>query len=353
MNEQLINELLQQLTNAVGVSGEEKEVRILIRDLIAEHVDDWHVDNMGNLIACKKGTGEQNLRVMVDAHMDEVGLIVTGFASDGTIKFNKIGGIDDRTLLGKAVQVGPKKIWGVIGAKPIHLTSASERATIVSHSNMRIDIGAPSKDAAQGKLSVGDRATFFSQYAEWNGGQTAVAKALDDRAACAILIELLRADPYPFDLYASFSVQEEVGLRGAGPATYGINPDVAFAIEVTPAYDLPQRKEEDESSNVTLGDGAVIYVMDRGTIQDPRLVSYLTQTAVAHNIRYQIRQPGGGGTNTAAIQRTRAGISAATIAIPGRYLHAPHSMINLSDYAQARQLTETALRNLTAEVIKR
>jgi endoglucanase len=344
-----MNELLKNLTEAVGVSGEEKEIRRIIRDLIADHVDEWHVDTMGSLIALKKGTGASPLRVMVDAHMDEVGLMVTGYDSNGTLKFDTVGGFDDRTLLGKVVQVGPEKIIGVIGGRPVHLSTPAQRNSVVKVDAMRIDIGAKNEDAAKGKVKLGDRAAFVTAYEEL--GTTAVAKAFDNRAGCAALVELLRARPYPFDLYAAFTVQEEVGLRGAQAAAYGIDPDVALVLECTPAYDLPNKN--DVSPNVALGKGPAIYVMDSVTVQDPRLVRHILQTAVTHNIPYQIRQPGGGGTNTGAIQRIRRPIPAATIAVPGRYAHTPTMMINLDDYAHAVKLAQLTLQSLTPEIINR
>ncbi len=344
-----MNELLKNLTEAVGVSSNEKEVRLLIRNLIADHVDEWHVDAMGNLLALKKGTGASPLRVLVDAHMDEVGLMITDVESNGTLKFEGVGGFNDRTLLGKVVQVGPDKLIGVIGARPVHLLKADQRNSVVKMDAMRIDIGAKNKEAANSKVKVGDYAAFVTEYEEL--GKTAVGKAFDNRAGCAALIELLRGRPYPFDLYASFSVQEEVGLRGAQVAAYGINPDAALVLECTPAYDLPN--ENDVSPNVALGQGPSIYVMDGVTIQDPRLVAHITRTAVAHGLPFQIRQPGGGGTNTAVIQRTRGGIPAATIAVPGRHAHTPTMMIDLDDYANVVKLAEATLRGLTPEIIKR
>ncbi len=340
-----MNELLKNLTEAVGVSGIENEVRKLIRDLIVDHVDEWHVDTMGNLIALKKGTGASDLRVMVDAHMDEVGLMVTGYDSNGTLKFAPIGGFDDRSLLGKVVQVGSKKIPGVIGARPVHLLTPSQRNSIVKRDTMRIDIGAKNKDAASAKVKVGERAAFVTLYEEL--GETAVGKAFDDRAGCAALIEILRGRPFPFDLYATFTVQEEVGLRGARVAAYGVKPDVALVLECTPAYDLPN--ENDVSPNVALGKGPSLYVMDSGTMQDPKLIAHIMKTAVSRNIPYQIRQPGGGGTNTAVIQRIPGAISAATIAVPGRYAHTPAMMINLTDYANVVKLTDAVLRSLKIE----
>lgn len=344
-----MNELLKQLTEAVGVSGAEHEVRILIRELIEPHVDEWRVDSMGNLIALKKGTGELDLKVLVDAHMDEVGLIVTGYDSNGTLKFDTIGSFDDRALLGKVVQVGSKKLAGVIGAAPVHLLNATQRRTIMKRDSMRIDIGAKDKDTASAKVKIGERAAFVTEYEEL--GATALGKAFDDRVGCAVLVELLRKKPFLFDLYASFTVQEEVGLRGAAVVGYDIEPDVALVLECTPAYDFPNKN--DVSPNVALGKGPSLYVMDRGTIQDPRLVAHLTKTASENDIPYQIRQPGGGGTNTSALQKVHGGVPAATIAVPGRYPHTPSMMICLDDYENVIRLTELALRTLIPTTIKR
>jgi endoglucanase len=344
-----MNELLKQLTQANGVSSDEKEIRVLIRDLIEEVADEWRVDSLGNLIVTKKGTGQSDLRVLVDAHMDEVGLMITGFDRDGTCKFMTVGGIDDRALLGKVVRVGTKKLTGVIGARPIHFLKSSQRESVVKVDAMRIDIGAKTKDGASKKVNPGDTATFDTKYEE--AGDIAMGKAFDDRAGCAVLIELLRKEPYPFDLMAAFTVQEEVGLRGAQVVSYATQPDVALVLECTPAYDLPD--DRDVSPNVSLGKGPSIYVMDARTIQDPRLVSHITRTAAANDIPFQIRQPGGGGTNTAAIQRAAAGVPAATIATPARYIHSPVSMINLNDYQNVISLADATLRTLNRDILER
>ena len=344
-----MNELLQQLSEARGVAGDEKEVRLLIRDLIEPHVDEWRVDTMGNLLAVKRGRGESDMRVLVDAHMDEVGMLITDIDSDGTLRFSPVGGISPRTLLGKVVEVGEKRLPGVIGARPIHLLKSSQRNSIVRTDSMRIDIGAKKKADAVKRVEVGDRATFATKYEET--GTTAIGKAFDDRAGCAVLIELLRAEPYPFDLHASFTVQEEVGLRGASVAAYAVQPDVALVLECTPAYDLPN--ERDVSPNVALGRGPSIYVMDRVTIQDPRLVRHIMRTAKENELPFQIRRPGGGGTNTAVIQRSTTGIPAATIATPARYIHAPAAMINLDDFNHVVQLADATLRTLDASLFER
>ena len=347
-----MNELLQQLTLASGISGDEAEVRTLIRDLIEPHVDEWRTDALGNLIALKKGTGEDDRKVMVDAHMDEVGLIVTGIDGNGSLQFSTVGGLHALVLAGQVVEVGRRKTRGVIGLKPVHLlNSRSEYSKIPSLSSLRIDIGLTDKKAVNGKAAVGDRVTFLSDYVELGEddgfGRTALAKAFDNRAACAAVIELLRGEPYPFDLYAAFTVQEEVGLRGATVAAYSIEPDVALILECTPAYDLPN--DQDRGDNTSLGKGPALYVMDRMTIQDPRLVRHIMQAGDANGIPYQVRRPGGGGTNTASIQRAHAGCPAATIGLPGRHAHTGYMMINLKDYENYVKLADAALRSLNQE----
>jgi endoglucanase len=272
--------------------------------------------------------------------------MITDVDSSGAFQFVGIGGFNDRALLGKVVQAGSKKITGVIGARPIHLLDNSQRDSVVKMKDMRIDIGASSKDIASKKLKSGDRAAFLTEYEEL--GEMAIGKSFDNRTGCAALIELLRRDPYPFDLVAAFTVQEEVGLRGARIVSYAVKPDVALILECTPAYDLPN--ERDVSPNVILGNGPSIYVMDSATIQDPRLVSHITRTAAANDIPFQIRRPGGGGTNTGVIQRAGAGVPAATIATPTRYPHAPVSMINLNDFNNVVKLAEAALRGLSPDI---
>lgn len=344
-----MNELLKKLTEASGISGFENDVRKLIRDHISDHVDEWRVDAIGNLIALKRGTGESDLKVMLDAHMDEVGLLVIGADSNGTLKFETVGGVNPKALIGKAFNIGSTKLTGVIGAKPVHLLTRNQAKAKIRTESLRIDIGAKSKDEALRKAKPGTPATFISEYEEL--GDVAIGKAFDDRAGCAALITILKGERFAFDLVAVFSTQEEVGLRGAQVAAFGVKPDLAIVLECTPAYDLPN--ERDVSPNVALGKGTTIYVMDRVTIQDPRLVSFLMKTAESNQIPYQIRRPGGGGTNTAVIQRSGPGVPAATVATPARYIHGPVSMINLNDFANTVKLVETALRSLKDESIKR
>jgi endoglucanase len=343
-----MEELLKQLTEAGGVSGHEFEIRRLIRDLIADYVDEWRVDPMGNLLAMKKGAAADGLRVMIDAHMDEVGLMITGVDRDGTLRFTGVSA-SARVLPGTVVQVGRKKLTGVIGLRPIHLLKDNQVKSPVKMDALRIDIGAKSKEQASNKVSPGDVAAFVTEYEEL--GQTAIGKAFDNRAGCAVLVELLRRDRYPFDLLAAFTVQEEVGLRGAKVAAFSLKPDAALVLECTPAYDLPN--DRDVSPNVSLGKGPSIYVMDAGTFQDPRLVAHITHTATKSGIPFQIRRPGGGGTNAAAIQRAGVAIPVATIATPARYTHTPVSMLNLDDFRNVVELADGTLRGLSGDVIQR
>lgn len=344
-----MNETLQQLSELSGVSGDEKIVRQHIRDLIADHIDEWRVDTMGNLFAIKKGTGESDLRVMVDAHMDEVGLMITSIEADGSFGFRPVGGFDTRSLLGKVVSIGPKEIIGVIGVRLVHLSSAVQRDTVPKLEQLRIDIGLSKKDQVAGKVKIGDRATFVTKYEET--GTHAIGKALDNRAGCTALIELIKGDPYPFDLHAVFTVQEEVGLRGAMVASYDFDPEVALILECTPAYDMPNKR--DDSPNVALGLGPSIYTMDSQAIHDPRFVAHILRTAEANGLPYQLRKPGGGGTNAGVYQRMRGGTAVATIATPGRYLHTPASMINLTDFANVIKLADATLRGLKRELFAR
>lgn len=344
-----MNDLLKELTESVGISGDEGEVRQIIRRLIKDHVDETRVDTMGNLIALKRGSEETDTTVLIDAHMDEVGLMITGYDRDGSCKFETVGGVDDRLVLGKVVRVGSKKVTGIVGARPIHLVKWNQRKKVIGRDSMRIDIGAKSKEQVKRKIGLGDSVSFNTKYEEM--GNIAIGKAFDDRTGCAALIELLRGERYPFTIVGSFTVQEEVGIRGAGVVAFSVKPDLALVLECTPAYDLPN--ERDVSPNVALGKGPSIYVMDSRTIQDPGFVAHIVKTAENSSIPFQIRQPGGGGTNTGAIQRRAGPIPVATIATPARYIHAPVSMINLDDYTNVIKLAEQSLRTLDIEAIRR
>jgi putative aminopeptidase FrvX len=335
--------LLKELSEARGVSGHENAVREIILDAIKGTVDEHRVDALGNLIALKKGTGKSRRKVMVAAHMDEIGLMIVLMEKEGSLRFRPVGGIDDRVLLAKKVLIGYNKVPGVIGSKPVHLLEPKQRQQVVRVAEMSIDIGASSKEEAERLVKVGDYATFDIAFSELGGGLRAVkGKAFDDRAGCAVLIELLK-ERYPFDFYAAFTVQEEVGLRGAKVAGYSIAPDVAFVLEGTVCDDMPKKK--DISPTTTVGLGPAITVMDRSVIADPHLVDLLVKTAEENGIPYQFKQPNMGGTDAGAIHLTRAGVPSAVVAVPSRYIHSPVTLLSLNDLDnEVRLMHETLLK---------
>lgn len=341
-------ELLRELCEAVGISGEEGEVRALILEHIRDHVDDIQIDPIGSVLAVKRGTGAVNLRVMAAAHMDEVGMMIMGFDSDGAIRFSAVGGLDARILPGARVLVGADKIPGIVQWAPIHLNKGDDT---VAMERLRIDIGATSRDQAQNGLERGDPIAFASTFTEL--GPTVRSKALDDRAGCASLIRLVQGEPFPFDLHVAFTVQEEVGLRGAKVAAQRIKPDVAFVLETTACHDLPQDPDEPDQTTITqLGGGPAITVMDRSVISDRRLVQHLVRVADAEGIPYQFRSPQhAGGTDAGTIHRTGAGVPSVVVATPCRYLHGPHGVMHLGDWENQSRLLRAAWLALTDELL--
>lgn len=339
--------LLAALTDAAGVSGDEGAVRKIVLSEVESLADDIKVDALGNVLVMKKGTNADRIKVMIAAHMDEVGFMITADSGKGLFRFSVVGGIDARQLPGKPVWVGQDKIPGVIGAKPIHLTTASERKNTIAVDSLRIDVGA--KNAS--KVKVGDRATFTTTLGRL--GPSIRAKALDDRLGVINLIELLKNAPPNIDLLAAFTVQEEVGLRGARVAAYTFDPELAVVLDCTPAYDLPAWDgEENTRYNTRLDHGPAIYVADRGTLSDPRLVRHFVETAEAHEIPYQIRQPGGGSTDAGAIHKQRGGVPSLSISVPGRYLHTAASIIRVHDWQHTLNLVHTALANLKPRILE-
>lgn len=342
-------DILRQLSEALGVSGAEGEVRRVILGLIEPHVDAVEMDTMGNLLVLKKGTGADGLKVLVDAHMDEVGLMVTGYTSDGMLKIRSVGGLDDRILPGTRVLVGKGKLPGVIGAKPIHLLSATERKKVVKLDDMRVDIGETKKESARRKAPLGTRIAFDSAFMDL--GPTVRGKAFDDRAGCAVLVHLLQGEPFPFDLWGVFAVQEEVGLRGARIAAHRVEPDAAFVLEGTIADDLP--KEDDVSPTTELHKGPALNVMDYSVIYDARINRLLKETARTLDIPTQVKQPGIGGTDGGAIVNALGGIPAGAVSVPCRYIHSPAAILSKGDYENAIRLVRGALERFDRSVLAR
>ncbi len=339
--------LLEKLCNAMSVSGDEGEVRRIVLEEVKPYADEVKVDAMGSVLVKKNASvkGKKPLRVLLDAHMDEVGFMIVDDNGDGLYTFQTVGGIDERHLVGKQVIVGKDHTPGVIGARPIHLTTASQRQRTVDVDDMRIDLG-------ENKAKVGDRATFATKFKRV--GPSIMSKAIDDRIGVATLIELLKHAPKHIDLCLSFSVQEEIGLRGAKVAGYYFQPDLAIAVDSTPARDLPHFEgEENYTYNTRLGFGPAIYMANSSTLDDPRLVRFLAEVGDKHKIPYQFRQPGGGGTNAGAIQQTRAGVPVVSVSVPHRYTHSPVSVSRVEDWKNTLNLLHMALQGMTPSLVKR
>lgn len=340
--------LLESLTLACAVSGDEGEVRKIVLEALTPLADEIKVDHLGNVLAMRRGQHPDRLKVMLAAHMDEVGfmLVQNDDREEGSYRFELVGGPDVETLVGKPVWIGREHVPGVIGAKPIHLTTADERRRPLSVDSLRIDVG-PGNSS---KVKVGDRATFATPFARL--GPSLRAKALDDRLGVASLIELFRQAPDHIDLLAAFTVQEEIGLRGAQVAAYALDPDLAIALDCTPARDLPGwESSENDRYNTRLGAGPAIYIADRGTLSDSRLVRHLVETADALGIPYQFRQPGGGSTDAAAIHKQRSGIPSISVSVPGRYLHTPAALARLSDWKNTLALVHASLARLNTRLL--
>ncbi len=336
---------LKQLTSLDGISGDETAVRDHIISLIKDYVDDYYVDNMGNLITYKKGNGD-GPKVMLDAHMDEVGLMVSHINSDGLLKFQTIGGIEARVLVGKRVRIGENRVPGVIGLKPIHLQSARERSGAVDKKSLTIDIGAKDREQAESMVEIGDRVAFEYDPVEF-GDNKLMAKALDDRVGCAALIELLK-DDYEFDIYGCFTVQEEVGLKGAKTASFQVIPDIALVLEGTTCYDAPDTKEH--SMSTVCGKGPALTFMDRSVIADRELVAHIASVAEKNGIPYQYKKTVSGGTNAGRIQVNGTGVKVAVIAAPCRYIHTPVSVIDISDFENMIELAKKVLETIPVSI---
>ena len=342
---------LQALSEAIGVSGDEAAVRKIVIDAIKDHVDDLRIDSLGTVTALKKGTGENLPRVMLDAHMDEIGFMVTGIDSNGLLRFTSVGGVDDRILPGLRVKVGKDFIPGVIIWTPIH---HNRDQNVVKMKNLRIDVGATSKDGAM--VTPGDRVAFDTQYMEL-GEKVLRGKAFDDRVGCSLLVDVLQGGPYAVDILAAFTVQEEVGLRGARVAAQTLNPDVAIAFEGTTAHDLPHPTAEPDDGlepnpGCRLGDGPAITFMDRSMITPPRLLAFLRETAEQNGITYQLKTKLGGGTDAGGIHTSLGGIPSAVISIPCRYIHSPAALLHRDDYDNALKLIQASLNAITFDVIR-
>lgn len=336
-----MNKLLSYYTSLFGASGREGDVRRAILNEISDYADDTRVDSLGNIIAFKRGENEPPATVMLSAHMDEVALIVTHITDDGYLKFETVGGIDPRVLCGKQVMIGTGKIYGVIGQMAPHLKKPSDD-TAKKVEDLYIDIGAKDKEDAENYVAPGDVIGFRSDYAEFGEGFVR-AKALDDRAGCQILTDIIKQD-LPFDTWFVFSTMEEVGCIGAGCAAFSIKPDYSIVVEGTTAADISDDKSKSPVCHV--GDGPVISFMDGGTIYDREFINLAMTAATQSGIKYQMKQAVAGGNDSYRIQRTGSGCSCIAISVAVRYLHTPISVASLKDIEDTERLVLAVLDKL-------
>ncbi|MBQ3548203.1 MAG: M42 family peptidase [Clostridia bacterium] len=332
--------LLEKLCLLDGTSGNEDSVREFIIGEIKGHCD-YRVDNLGNIICFKNGKKRSDKRLMLDAHMDEVGLIITAVTSDGFLKFDTVGGMDASVLAFKTVKIGD--ILGVISSKPIHLLSKEEQKKPQKASALYIDIGASSKEEALSLVSLGDTAIIQSDFTLM--GENVKAKAIDDRIGCAVLITLLK-EKSEYDYTAVFSTQEEIGTRGAKVATFALNPDFALILEATTAADIAG--VSDDKSVCNLGKGPAVSFMDRATAYDRSLYN----ASLNSGLKVQSKRAVAGGNNAGAVHLSREGVRTLAISLPCRYIHSPSCVANVNDMTDMLALTRYMLNGILSGEIK-
>ncbi len=326
--------LLKKLTESFGASGDEGAVRKIIKKELKDIVAEYRVDVMGNVFATKKSKNKNAPHIVLCAHMDEVGLMIKGIDSNGYIKFAPVGGIDPRVLVSKAVYIGDDKIPGIIGSKAIHLQTRDESSKSIPMDKLYIDIGCKDKKETEKLVSVGDYIYFDSEYVEF-GSNSVKVKALDDRAGCAIIIELLKQD-LPVTVTGIFTVQEEVGLRGSAVAANQADSDLAIILEGTLCADI---YDEDPHLEVTkFGGGPAISIMDRTSIYSRTLIDSLVDTANKNNIPWQYRRSGSGGNDAGRFHTSKTGTPSLSVAVPCRYVHSAVSVMNKNDYNNTKEL---------------
>lgn len=341
-----MKDLLKKLSDAPGVSGFEEEIRNIMINELKNHADEIEVDKLGNMIATRKGKADGK-KIMLAAHMDEIGLMIRYIDKKGFIKFSKIGGINDQMLLNQKVSIHTSKgvVPGVIGSKPPHRMKEAERKKVLDYENMFIDIGASNREEAEGMVKLGDTVTIDQSFEAL--GKLHKGKALDNRIGCAILIEVIKRAKTNATIYAVGTVQEEVGLKGAKTSAFKLNPDMALALDVTIAGDHPGIKEEDAPAKI--GGGPAIILTDasgRGLITHPTVKDLLIKVADQDEIPYQLEVSEGGTTDATAIHLTREGIPTGVISPPTRYIHTPVSVVAMEDVENAVKLILAVLAEL-------
>jgi len=340
--------LLEKLSNAHGISGYEGSVREVIKREVESYVDELKVDNFGNLITTKKGKSPS---VMIAAHMDEIGLMAKYIDDDGFVRFAKVGGWFDQTLVNQRVVLHTKKgmVTGVIGSKPVHVMKTEDKKKAIEAKDMFIDVGVSSRDeATQIGVEPGVTVSLDQKMADLASDRV-TGKAFDDRAGGAVLIAVLQqiAGMKLASVFGVFTVQEEVGLKGARTSAFGLNPDVGVALDTCIPGDHPGIKKTD--SAIEIGKGPSITVMDaggRGVITHPKVLEWLRETAKVKGISYQMDVTESGTTDASAISLTREGIPSGVISIATRYIHTPVEVLSLKDLAQTADLVVEAIKSV-------
>ncbi|MBO5852299.1 MAG: M42 family peptidase [Clostridia bacterium] len=332
-----MKELLKKLCSIPAVSGREEKLREFIINEIKDYAE-YSVDQNGNLICFKRGKSRAKKKVMVDAHMDEVGLIASYITDNGFVRFETVGGIDAAVMLARKV-VFENGTVGVVGMKPVHMLSGDEKKTLPKADSLYIDIGASTKEEAEKVISVGDTAVFYSEPLDM--GNNLLARAIDDRAGVAVLISLLKGTP-EYDFYATFTVKEEVGLRGAKTATFTVSPDAAVILEATTAADI--YGVASDKKVCSLGQGPAISFMDRSTLYNKKLFDL----ANALPIKHQVKEYVSGGNNAGAVHLSKGGVPTLTVSLPTRYIHSPSCLASLLDLEDMYTFSEKLIALLAS-----
>ena len=318
-----MKELIKKITEIYSPSGREDEIREFITSEIKDNVDEIKVDKLGNLIAIKKGTSDKT--VLFDGHMDEIGLVVTHITDNGFLKVDAVGGQNPLNLIGTQFQFNGN--IGVVGIEGETVKDLRENSTHLNLDVLFVDIGAKTREEAMEKAPIGTFGTYATGFHDM--GDHIVSKAMDDRVACATMIQAIKEMDKPKNnVIFAFTVQEEVGIVGASVASYDYDVDMAIAIDVTMALDTPKGIRR---MSMKLGDGPCIKIKDNATISDRNVVDFIKNAAVEEKIPYQFEVLFGGGTNAMGYQRTKSGIPVCTISIATRYIHSPHEMVSYED----------------------
>ena len=332
---------LKTLTEINAPAGHEQAMRRALLEELKQKGFNPYIDRMGNVIVVKEGNGPApRKRVMVAAHMDEVGLIVTGHTDGGFLKVTQVGGIDTRVLISKRVLVGDDNIPGVIGAVAIHLQSPADRARVMGYRDITVDIGANDKGEAERKAPVGTYISFDTPYVEYGDGY-ACGKAFDDRAGCYTILRLLEED-LPCDLIAAFVSEEEVGCRGATGAAFSQEPDIGIVLEGTTCNDLGDIPEIAQVCKT--GEGVAVSFMDGSSIANRDLFKKALAVGEKEGIAYQVKASVSGGNDAGSIQRAREGVPVVVLSVPCRYIHSPSTVVKLSDVEAQFELCRALLK---------